>query len=245
MKAPGLLYGLRIIDLVIENNEMGFNELKQILQITPSSLNRYVQTLLAEEYLSKASNQKYVIGKKLLLYFEGYASTLESEAPLYPILEALAYNTPYTAVWFKFELGKIICRDKAVNPNSVSMQEVGEVRTDYLYHPWGYLLLDQYSEKERSRLISFGQHQSIDARIPDPSTRDSWFAHIHEHGYADDQGKVYQGIRRIAIPYYDSNKRLLGAVALGAIEHNVDDAQIRETVSKVKDMITIKESVEY
>ena len=37
MKAPGLLYGLRIIDLVIENNEMGFNELKQILEITPSS----------------------------------------------------------------------------------------------------------------------------------------------------------------------------------------------------------------
>lgn|GEM_PF-2985776 len=239
MKAPGLLYGLKIIDLVIENNEMGFNELKQILQITPSSLNRYVQTLLAEEYLSKASNQKYVIGKKLILYFESYTSTLESEPSIYPILEALAHNTPFTAVWFKFDLGKIICRDKAVNPNSVSMQEVGEVRTDYLYHPWGYLLLDQYSEKERSRLISFGRHQSIDVRIPDQSIRDLWFAHIHEHGYADDQGKVYNGIRRIAIPYYNSNKRLIGSIALGAIERNVDDTLIKEAVLQVKDMITI------
>ena len=98
-------------------------------------------------------------------------------------------------------------------------------------------MLDQYSEKERSRLISFGQHQSIDAQIPDPSTRDSWFAHIHEHGYADDQGKVYKGIRRIAIPYYNANNRLIGAIALGAIERNVDEAQVKEFVVKVKAMI--------
>lgn len=237
MSAPGLSHGLQILEHIMTRGEMGFNELKQTLGLTPSNLNRYLKTLLDEEYIDKSFNQKYVPGRKLTRYVEQQQAISTGNPEIYPILETLARTTPFTALWFVFEHGKMICREKAVNPNSISMQEVGEVRTDYLYHPWGYLFLAQFSKKMQEKLIKYGHHHSPPARIPDINTQALWFDHIRTHDYADDQGLVYQACRRIAIPYYNQEHQLVGAIALGTISENCHEEDIDKVVKMVKEMM--------
>jgi DNA-binding IclR family transcriptional regulator len=235
MSAPGLLYGLKILALVEQEGAIGFNQLKTDLGLGASSLTRFLNLLIEEKYILKSPEQKYVLGESWQPNPKKLNSTQEQlRSLIYPLLETIARETHFTALYIEFEHGKMSCKEKVIQPHGVNMQGVGSIRTDYLLHPWGYLLLADYSIKQRAFMM---EHSKLDLAgviaFPSLSEQTDYYQMAVDEQYVDDYNRIYCGVRRLAIPIR-LNNRLVGSIGLGAISGNVDEDKINDYVGTVK-----------
>ncbi|MBN3522963.1 helix-turn-helix domain-containing protein [Paenibacillus apiarius] len=213
--APGLSSGLRIIELVSESETgIGFNQLKAALELSSASLNRYLQVLLERQFVGKNENQQYVPGAKLSAMIKCADGLHDVSGMTGPILDRICRETGCTSLWIDFRNGRMICRDKAVHPEGVVMQQIGEVRTDYLLHPWGFLLLAHANDEKRRFYIEYANLGGLAGRCPDESSVQRFIEEASVNGLSDDNGLILQNIRRIAVPIR-ADSRLAAAIAIG------------------------------
>ncbi|MEK3722858.1 hypothetical protein [Paenibacillus sp. FSL H8-0034] len=235
MSAPGLLYGLKILALVEQEGEIGFNQLKTDLGLGASSLTRFLNLLIEESYILKSPDQKYVLGDRWQPSPKKLNSTQEQIRSLvYPLLETIVRDTHFTALYIEYEHGKMICREKVIQPYGVNMQAVGSIRTDYMLHPWGYLLLAASTVKQRAFMM---EHSKLDLTgqltLPSLSQQTGYLQMAVDEQYVDDYNRVYSGIRRLAFPIRINN-RLIGSIGLGSISGNVDEEKVSHYIETVK-----------
>ncbi|WP_019422722.1 IclR family transcriptional regulator [Paenibacillus sp. OSY-SE] len=213
--APGLSSGLRIIELVSESEAgIGFNQLKAVLELNAASLNRYLQVLLEQQYVDKNENQQYVLGAKLLGMMKHADSLHDVSDMTGPILDYICRETGSTSLWIDFRDGRMMCRDKVVHPEGVVMQQIGEVRTDYMLHPWGFLLLAHASAEKRRFYIDYANLAGLANCCPDKASVQRFIEEASENGLSDDKGLILQNIRRIAVPIR-AHSRIVASIAIG------------------------------
>ncbi len=231
-KAPGLQSGLKIIEMVATSDGIGFNQLKTDLGLSPGSLNRYLKTLLQEGFVEKNENRQYVIGKKIKQISKGIDELDMIATKVQPVLENIAVALGSTSIYIHFEQGRMICAGKYMMPEGLTMQFVGEDRSDYILHPWGFLFLSSLDKKTRGLFI---ENANVDERfkslLPDKELLNDFILEAGENGYSDDQGKLFQNIRRIAVPVY-SEKKLVGAIGIGILGVSLENVA-KENILKV------------
>jgi DNA-binding IclR family transcriptional regulator len=235
MSAPGLLYGLKILALVEQEGVIGFNQLKTDLGLGASSLTRFLNLLIEEKYILKSPEQKYVLGQRWQPSPKKLNATQEQlRSLIYPLLETIVRETQFTALYIEFEHGKMSCKEKIIQPHGVNMQEVGSIRTDYMLHPWGYLLLADYNVKQRAFMMEHSQlNLSGTTVLPSLSEQTAYYQMAADEQYVDDYSRIYSGIRRLAFPIRLNNS-LIGSIGLGAIAGNVDEDKINDYVGTIK-----------
>lgn len=237
MTAPALEIGLEIIEYVIENKKAGFNELKEELHIGSSSLSRYLKVLMAKDYLAKSEDKRYIQGINLIKIHQDESDPLQNI--IYPVVKNISQKLGYTTLCMKFINGKIVCYEKHIYPQGLTMQYIGETRTDYILHPWGYFYLAKCNKREREYLINLNETNLFNTdqyQIPSPALQKYFLKMVKNEGYVDDQGKLYNHIRRIAVPVFFQNK-LQAAIGIGAISAAIKENEAEKIINVLKDKI--------
>lgn len=237
LQAPGLESGLNIIKLVSESREIGFNQLKSKLELSPASLNRYLKILLEQGFIEKNENQQYIPGVQLITMCTPVDSPDYFKDIMDPSLEKLSSLLGYSSVWIHFENGKMVCRSKFVIPEGVAMQSTGSVRTDYLIHPWGYLLLASMKEEKRRFYIENSTiSPTFSSYIPEKNLLDDFIQEAYQSKFSDDKGKIFPNIRRIAVPLY-LNGRLEAAIGMGMPGSSFTDEHISKVIHTLEEKV--------
>ena len=225
MSAPGLESGLKILELVVRNKEIGFNQLKKMLELSPASLNRYLKLLLEQGFIARNENQQYTPGNKISSIYQLPDELDILREIIKPVLENISCSTGFTSLCIGFRNNCMICMDKQVVPEGLVMQEVGSVRTDYILHPWGYLLLSNQDDVKKQLLIENANATlTYGGQIPDKALLEKFIKEAGEKRFSDDKGLVYPGIRRISMPIYHRNK-LTAALAVGILGNSLENAK--------------------
>jgi DNA-binding IclR family transcriptional regulator len=201
MSAPALDSGLRILELIVERGEIGFNQLKLHLDIPSASLNRYLKVLVDREFIEKDEQQQYRVGLK----FRSMANAADSDDIgqfAAPVLEQISAMTGHTSLWIDWTNGYMAVRDKCVAPEGMSMQPIGQKRTDYAIQPWGYLFLGNFDAERRQFLLENGNLGTFTGQVPAKEQVEIAVEQAAREGFYDDQGTIYiySQIRRIAVP---------------------------------------------
>lgn len=233
--APGLESGLKILEMIADSKGLGFNQLKIELGLSPASLNRYLKTLIERRFIEKNENQQYIIGKRIVEITRGLGDSDMIAATVQPVLENISASLGSTSMFICFKQGRMICTGKYVVQEGLTMQDVGENRTDYILHPWGFLLLASLEHKTRQLFIENANvYERFKAFIPDSELLNSFILEAGEYGYSDDKEMVLQNIRRIAVPVYSGNSgdKLVGAIGIGMLGGMLNDAG-KENVVKI------------
>lgn len=242
-KAPALENGLAIIELVAKKDGIGFNQIKSDLGFNPASLNRYINTLLEKGYIQKDDNKQYVLGDKMHDLLSNLSPPDDILEIVQPIIENISAELGCTVQYMSFENGRIVCKTKYVHSAGLSMQNVGESRTDYILHPWGFLYLMSLDEKKRKIVIQNSNVSEVMKKnIPNDNLMHHLLTEASNEGYSDDEGRIYNGIRRIAAPVY-KDKKLIGAIGIGLIGTSLDetrrDSIVRALSKKTKELSEI------
>jgi IclR family acetate operon transcriptional repressor len=153
-----------------------------------------------------------------------------------PILRETTARFRVTSVLIGFSGRQMIVLDRVLCPENIGTQEIGEVKTDYLWVPWGALFLAHASEKARASMLE--QMDLAHNRMGRPVTPQELAERIElfrSQGYVDDLGSQIPQVRRIAAPIYGPNGTLIAALASNSLEAFLQDGVDRALIAWLKD----------
>jgi DNA-binding IclR family transcriptional regulator len=208
------------------------------MSLNASSLNRYLSVLVDKGYAVRdgQGQRGYTLGLHLLALAHGNAFWNRLHYSAEPILRETTARFRVTSVIIGFSGRQMIVLDRVLCPENVGTQEIGEVKTDYLWVPWGALFLAHASEKERASMLE--QMELAHNRMGRPVTPQELAERIElfrSQGYVDDLGSQISQVRRIAAPIYGPNNTLIAALASNSLEAFLQDGVDRALIAWLKD----------
>jgi DNA-binding IclR family transcriptional regulator len=236
--APALTRGLEIIELLATEKEpVGFNQLMESMSLSASSLSRYLQVLVRKGYLRKDGRTGYSLGLQLLALSHSSGGMWDSLLHYAsPILRDTTNKYCVTLLLVGFSGRQMVILDKVLCPNNISGQEVGEVKTDYLWVPWGAMFLAHASERERAYML--GHMELADNRMGRAMSEQELAQHMQvstSRGYVDDGGTLVPRVRRLAAPVYGPRRQLIAALAAVSLTTFLEDGVAKELIAWLKD----------
>lgn len=233
--APALARGLQLINIISKEKEIGFNELLQKSKLNTSSLNRLLKVLLDYGYITKNSNNKYTLGLKLIAISQRdsiWQSLIHASSL---ILTEINEKFGFTAVLIGYNNEEMICLDKSVNSDNISMLEIGSIQKDFISRSWGLLYLSTLPEPDMINLFNKSiSYLPKNINAPSLDTVKFLLDFTRKNNYTDDLNIFYKNSRRIAFPIYYNNN-LIASIAIGTINELLKDEKEKELISYLKD----------
>lgn len=229
------------MELLSTHQSLGFNELAEMIGVNAPSLNRLLKTLLAEGYLVKNKDLKYTLSLKTALISPNTILSRTLQGHGKPILEKLSKDYQVTAMIIAYTGSSMICLDKVVHPYNIVMQSINNIATDYHCSPWSFLLLNHLSSAESAFLLEneSANYPEEVIILPDQAL-EVLLSHFEHHGYADDLGKTFKNVRRLAVPIYGPGDHLVAALCIGSFSSLLSDIAIeslsQSMIDKAKDL---------
>jgi IclR family acetate operon transcriptional repressor len=208
------------------------------MDLNASSLSRYLSVLVHKGYVAKdgQGQRGYTLGLHLLALSHGNAFWDRLLVHAAPILRETTARYRVTSLIVGFSGRQMIVLDRALCPDNVGTQEIGEVKTDYLWVPWGALFLAHVSDKERAYILD--DMELANNRIGRPATPQELtdrFELFRSRGYVDDLASQIPQVRRIAAPVYGPNGTLLAALASNSLEAFLQNGVDQALIAWLKD----------
>lgn len=201
---PALSRALDIMELIAAKGQLPFGEICSALEIPTASAARILKQLCHRGYLQKDSESGiYQVGEAVnkLSASQSLSEILVKAAA--PVLKQLRDQTSQTAILFYWNGIAWECIAKELHENSVTMQDVGEIRVDIFQYPWGVFAFRQL-EKEKRRLSL-----TVDQDLPQlKKDREQY----EKEGYVSYLNDFFN---RFTVPLNDADGNLIGALALG------------------------------
>lgn len=220
---PALDRGLDILEFVSRNKRVGFGELEKEFNLSPSSLNRLLKTLLLKGYLIKDEQKKYHPGLKMISLINTQSIWKPLINKAHPLLKDISIKFNITVLLLGFSGEQILALDKVMHRDNISMQEIGEVINQNLIAPWGFLLLSQYSEERIKEIIEkYELNNDIKTNDLFNNKFDVFIETAQKKEYMDDQAIILNGVRRFAVPLKKANN-YIGAIGAGSFVSYVDE----------------------
>ena len=223
-RAPALKRGLELLELIYQLYPIGFNRLQQESGLNTSSLNRLLKVLIEEDHIVKNIEGKYEPGIRLFTLIYGHSIWEPLEFTIHETLLNISKRFKVTALFIVFIQSGSHILDKVASPDNVAMREPGDTLLDYQRNPWGHLYLSQLNEQDR--------HVFTDEI--DPPMLEASLQFIKEKGYADDHSKIAENLRRIAIPVYGKNGKLIAAFAAGSYINLITDTKVSAIIEELR-----------
>lgn len=207
--APALDRGLAILELLAEAKEgLAFTQLQESLGgLNATTMTRLLRVLQQRQYIQKDSQTgRYKTTAKLSLFARSTTvnELLLSEAP--GVMEELKEKFSVTALLIRFAAGKMVALAKVVHPDNVAMQAVGTVSDSFTTNPWGLMYL-AHTQKLKSK-------------------------YVHPK-YADDEGELSPGMRRLSAPIYNNKQELVAALNVGSVDSLLTEKVLAELIPEL------------
>lgn len=203
---PALDRGLDIIELVVQREALSFSEIVKILKLPTASTARILKCLCERNYLTKDAEGLYLPGSALHNLIPGKNKSQQLLTAAAPVLKQLRDQTSQTAILFYWDGQVWECIGKELHENSINMQTIGETRVDIFNYPWGCFAYAQLQKDKRK--LTYGLDAKLKANLEKTLTE------FKKNSCVVDSGK---NLHRLAVPIFDSEENLLGALALGIL----------------------------
>ena len=243
-KTGSLSRGLQIIEILADGHDgLPLTEIARKAGLSKSSTHRLLQTLVQEGFVAQDgdTSQHYRLSLKLLWLASNLVDGLGLDQLVQPLLTELANATRETVHMALLDGNLAVYVEKIDSPNSIRMYS--RVGKRVLLHctALGKAILAYLPEdRVREILAADGLPRRTANTITDLETMLEHFALIRSRGYALDEEEHEEGIRCIAAPLFDRQKRVVGAISITALAYRVDRElllswrpQLRECAEKV------------
>lgn len=223
MSAPALRRGMRILELAARSERgVRFSQLHRELSIPSASAARLLNELVDMGYLVKDEDGgRYLPGPRLgeLAPASSLRHRLTQAAG--GVLHELAQATGNTSLVIYWDGARMHCVAKEEHPDGLGMQRVGEVSTDLLVPPWGWVFYQTLDEKHRARLRARSRAAGSDLRAIERN-----LASLSRDGYVVKKNRDASRTRRIAAPVRCPGVGIVGALAMGGTAITIPDQQV-------------------
>ena len=241
-KAPALERGLKIIELLAEQNaELGLKSISQALEIPVPSLWRLLGVLTENGYLLFDRDKKtYRLGFKFF-YLGNMAMNrmgFRSEAEAY--LKQLVETTGETAELSARVKDQLILMEQLESPDAVRLfSRVGSAYPYFHATAPGKIYLAHVEKNKLAGIMSrMGLPQITEHTITDLEVLEAELSRILEKGFASDREEMRIGVCRIAAPVYDKTGRVAACIGIAAPAFRIQVSDCERIGPVVRDLAT-------
>ncbi len=213
---PALERGLRIIELLAENNDgLRFVEIQNEIKIPKPSLSRLLRVLVENSYLTK-SQGGYRLGNKFLYLSLSLIRDLDLRKKAYPHLIKLKEQTNETVELEILEGTSLIVIEKIESEESIRLfSQIGGKYTHLHATAPGKVVLAYMLDQElKSYIEKHGLVKITKNTITNLSLLKKHLTIIRQKGVAFDDQEMREGVRRIAAPVFDFQGKITGLIDL-------------------------------
>lgn len=215
---------------------LGITDLSQRLAMTPSTVHRYVATLVRLGYLERdVATRKYRIGFRAADLALAAVSGRGLADAARPLLETLSSETGKTVSLAVLDGTEVVYLVRVANPRGITLDLRIGSRLPAHCTAMGKVLLASLppSELER-RLDTFDLVPLTSRTITDVTQLGAELDAVRTNGYATNNQELSYDLRTVAAPVYDRHGDVVAAVNLsvGASSHSQADV-LRTLLPKV------------
>jgi DNA-binding IclR family transcriptional regulator len=225
--APALDSGLDIIEALAENSSgLHLCEILNLLTVSKSTALRLLKALNERRYVLKETvSGKYIPGPKMSLLGFGSPIVKIIQEKSTPILQSLSKkageNNTLIVIYFTGMQMQTV--NKFQPENSITMMDIGTIRGDFSHAPWGWLFyhyMDDVQKILADKKIS--EKKLFEERLP------VWIKYYEKNGFCFDKHEIHKHIRRLAVPFFGANGKILGAIGMGGTPITLPDKEVKK-----------------
>ncbi|QUH27603.1 helix-turn-helix domain-containing protein [Vallitalea guaymasensis] len=232
--APALTRGLTILEIVAREGAIGFNELKEKMDLHATTVNRLIKVLMDKEYLAKDQNNKYTLGIKFLNLSNQETFWNKIIQKLHNSMKEINEKYGITVLLTSLDKDKATVIYKIIESSNLGMLEVGNTHYDLMNFPWGILYIAEQDKEKQEELIKKSYADpSRNMNVVDRKDIDKLIVEADIEKHVDDKGWFFNG-RRFAVPIFLSNGKLIGALCSGSNKENLKDISIEDVINDMK-----------
>lgn len=234
--APALSRGLDVLDIISKNVSIGFNDIAEKLELNSSSVNRLLKVLLQYGYIAKNLDNKYELGLKAYALAQKESPWRILISNCEPILKKLNKSFGITSILVGYDEKEMICLDKSVNVDNISLMDQGKTLRNYISRPWGIVFLSTLREPVLSEFIEYSKPYTKEKSIiPTSEVINDFINFFIKNGYADDMGIITKKTRRISVPIYNHNNNIIASISIGTFSDYLTDELRFNVINFLKD----------
>jgi len=220
--APALERGLTILEMLAESEaHLPFGSFPSALGVSKASTARLLRVLRERGYAVKdAQSGRYRPGPRMAMLGQRTALVDRLRREVEPILGSLVARVQNTAVLIYWAGAQMQCLSCCTHPASIPMQRPGNIDTEFLRAPWGWIFCSAMSPSQVAAATSGPAGSAALRRVMARELQ-----RFGRRGYAYDD-RVTRNTRRLAAPVYDHTGRLVGALGLGGNPLTIPDARV-------------------
>jgi len=216
MPSSSLEKMLGVLDFVEERGQVaGMDEMLEGLNLTRSTLYRYVRTLVDFGLLSTSPGAGYTLGPRIVELDYKMRARDPVILASQPLMNQLVQTVPGIALLCRRYRDKVLCvHQVAGSVGFVSTYERGRARP-LLRGAASLVILAHMPAAQISRLYNQDEHSFADAGLGGSlkAVRQVLRA-IRQRGWQASESQVVSGVTGIAAPIFDSNDHVMGSLSL-------------------------------
>jgi IclR family transcriptional regulator, KDG regulon repressor len=220
-----LARGLKILDLLAQSESgLSIGEVAHELGIDKSSALRLLQTLSAYGFTEKDTHTyRYSLGFHVVSLSRAILARIPLVEVARPYLKMLVEKTgecAHLGILFK---DRVLYVDQVESPATLRVNaEVGQTAPLYCT-ALGKVILAFSDYPTPTKMQSFTKNTLIELEMLQKNLKK-----IQEQGYALDEEEFDLGVRCLAVPVFDFNKKLIGSVGISGPASRLTFAKLKE-----------------
>lgn len=245
---PALEKTLSIMEaLAVSGVPLGISDIAARINLPKSSIYMILTTLEEHHYIEKNADGKYRLTLKLYHLGLTVLNKIDIRDIARPIMEELARQLGYTVHLAALVDGKAVYIEKVQGPAFVQFST--QVGQSWHLHSSGVgkAIAAYISEEQLDEVLQkHGMPQSTPNTILSEYEFKTFLESVRKSGYAIEDEEGEQGIRCIAAPIYDRNRKVIAAISVTSVRLDLPSHRFSEVGVFVKDKaLLISEKLGY
>ncbi len=217
-----------------ETNELGITELAKALDVAKSTAHRIASTLVSDGFLEKNPvSDKYRLGLALFRLGALVRRRMNVSYESRPMLMDLRARTNETILLAIPDEDQILYAFHLESSHAIRMRSDIGVRKPMVCTAEGQVMLAFMPESSRTPILQSPIKQRTAQTITDPVALKAKLDTIRLHGYSLEDQESEVGMRSIAAPIYNSERTVVGCVALAGPVIRMKDELIPSLANQV------------
>jgi len=212
-----------VINCFVSERELSFNAICKKTNLSNGTIFRIINTLIKNEYIEKNENNKYILGRKLVILGLRSFSNIELSGIIHPILVELARETKETCNAAILTDDRFIYIDTVESVYALKMMiRIGQL--GFLHSSAaGKALLAFNDEKSFFELLNKIELKKFNNNtITDKNKLLEEIQKIRGIGYSIDDEEEEIGAKCIGGPIFNNEGKLIGAISISAPSSRFD-----------------------
>jgi DNA-binding IclR family transcriptional regulator len=223
-----------ILETLNQNDGMRLTELAEELGMAKSTIHRYLQTLLANEYVVKEQNNEY----HLSLRFLDFGFQTRNRNPGYQLAEQkvkqLAEETNERAQFIVEEHGKAVYVHREAGSHAIQTDPGIGKRVQLHATAAGKSIMAEWSDERIKEYIEENELSALTSNtITDEEALLKEIEKIRERGYSVNHGENIDGLRALGVSIVPGSRGVLGAFSVSGPINRLDDEAFEKELTSL------------